>query len=1284
MLFLLILHSNFYSDPYRIIDNNKSLISLEFNMEADSIHLLNQKYEFKGFISIPYKSFLLPAYNLSIISPSLDKNDFIVQLIPLDSMEMSIDSFPFAEKLEKKEGKAIWVRDEISSFSKDGLFTVSDPFEFRDYPLARILVLPWDYNEDNRKVKIYNKFFLKVFYKKNIENPVSFSDNFDSYLDFLALNYRQLIGQKIPQKRNLRKVERQFSDEAKFFKFNISDRGIFHINHGDILRIMDENDYRLEDFHIFYGGGKPLDDFMKLEEIDWFKEIPAKRIDKNGNGYWNETDTMLFYCEALFRYDYYPELTPVSSIFDGENVYWLVYDPSFSGKELTIVETGNSQISHSSEIGLEHLYFEENNFIDNPENGGVNWYWNELNSSEGSVFSLKENLPSPSKEDSITLSFNFVGSVPMTGIRIHITVNGNSVYENNSLYINKTKNLINAKITNEYFKQGLNDISIHFNNIVRGSIYFDYLLLQYMKELTGEKQNFFFINESSTEISIKNCENDVFLLNVTDDYSVYQIQPDREENSISFTNNADDQAYYLFYKSDVKKIPSFTEYQWNDLRNVNNGALYVMITPQSLKEQADRLAEYYRNRDGIDVKVVLLDWIYNEFGFGLTDFRAIRNFLYYALHFWEGSSENLEYVLFFGKGDWDYMRKYNLNNSMLFPVYETNILDIDGFIVSDDYFAYFPDENGIVNRSFPELSIGRFSVNNYNEAKILVDKTILFQERKNNDYWRQKIIITADDEYNPEYKDKIEDMHVNNTEKYIIPSVPDYYINKKIYLMSYKMEEKHLAREDLLKEFKDGTIFYNYIGHGSILRLAHESIIHVNDLDEIQNVGKSFFFYASACAVGRNDLIEGQSLGEKITLLNNRGAVGTIAATRSSNANYNEILHGAFVRNALYGGLPVGVALRMAKLNVLNSGYVRNNEKYNLLGDPYLSLSNRKYSVLFSNKKDTLYAGTSYQFYGEVKKLYSNLDEPSQESIQVQLFDSPLEEVHYFNEGRIVVKYNVPGQTLYRGTVSIDDNIIENGFTVPFDVKKDNENGSVLMFSPGLNEIFGAKKGLNILFSDTVEKDSSAPDIRLFFDSEEAGEETIVYPGSVLRAELSDENGINITGVLGHQILLELDNDPLQRYDLTEYFYYDKNSYTDGYLEWKLQDLEVGNHSLRLRCFDNHNNQGEKKVNLFVKKEKKVVLKEIFNYPNPFQEATQFVFFTSSSGKFMIEVFVLTGRRIMKLEGVAASGQNIIPWDGTDWMGDRLSNGTYFYKVTLHDSESGKKATKMGKMVKLN
>jgi hypothetical protein len=75
--------------------------------------------------------------------------------------------------------------------------------------------------------------------------------------------------------------------------------------------------------------------------------------------------------------------------------------------------------------------------------------------------------------------------------------------------------------------------------------------------------------------------------------------------------------------------------------------------------------------------------------------------------------------------------------------------------------------------------------------------------------------------------------------------------------------------------------------------------------------------------------------------------------------------------------------------------------------------------------------------------------------------------------------------------------------------------------------------------------------------------------------------------------------------------------------------------------------------------------KVIYNYPNPFLEATTILFKVSASNHVNIKIYDLLGREVITLvDGLYGAGEQEVIWNGKNSDGIRLSSGIYFYMYT--------------------
>src|SRR5690606_28912458 len=92
--------------------------------------------------------------------------------------------------------------------------------------------------------------------------------------------------------------------------------------------------------------------------------------------------------------------------------------------------------------------------------------------------------------------------------------------------------------------------------------------------------------------------------------------------------------YYCVADDYFLNVDSIRQSNTSDLRNITNGADYIIITHKDFIPAAERLANFRANDiKGISnprIKVVEVTEVYNEFSYGLMDPKALNSFVKYA------------------------------------------------------------------------------------------------------------------------------------------------------------------------------------------------------------------------------------------------------------------------------------------------------------------------------------------------------------------------------------------------------------------------------------------------------------------------------------------------------------------------------------------------------------------------------------------------------------------------------------------------------------------------------
>jgi hypothetical protein len=693
------------------------------------------------------------------------------------------------------------------------------------------------------------------------------------------------------------------------------------------------------------------------------------------------------------------------------------------------------------------------------------------------------------------------------------------------------------------------------------------------------------------------------------------------------------------------------------------------------------------------VKALDVQTIYDNFSCGRKDPIAIRNYMKFLYDsFDEGGEPVLKYVLLIGNGTYDSKDILGRGNDLV-PLYMNRDYLLERSAVEDDDF-YVKLDDGYDR--YIDVAIGRLCVLNASEANGWAQRIVTYSGDVDLGAWRNKVILVADDEFGATYDNEFYFMNdaedLCDDDRGQFPRFIDF---KKVYLHHYPLvgSVKPAARRDLLDSWSAGALIVNYAGHGSAYQMADEYVMLDSDIYTLTNGTRRPIVLSFSCTTGNLESPYRRSLSQIMCTYDGGGAIATMSAVDPTypapNTMLNREVFGAlFTSRDSTGTEPIGYALQLAKTKLIS---ITNNSKYVLLGDPAMSLALPAYTVEHEIEPiDTLYTGIGYTVSGSVRvggQVFTSFN--GTVDLIVQEAEEHIDKIVLKERisadttriDSIRVQYNLPGDDFFRGRGDVVGGRFTMNFFVPLTCRagSDARVRSYVM-GPAIDGI-GACDTLVLVPNDTIPTNGGPPDIELYF----ANQATRVKAGARLVAKIEDEDGIAILGKEPeNSIFLEFDSGGLPIF-VTEYFSYEHGSSTRGMVEYPLHSgFSPGPHTVVLKAFDNLGASSTDTLRFEIIEEGIYTISDVFNFPNPFREGTNFVFQLSNPADVNLQVYNVSGVRIWERRMFGEEGFNNVYWDGRDMAGDRPANGTYLYflEVEFRDSFHRKESVK-GKMVLL-
>ena len=366
----------------------------------------------------------------------------------------------------------------------------------------------------------------------------------------------------------------------------------------------------------------------------------------------------------------------------------------------------------------------------------------------------------------------------------------------------------------------------------------------------------------------------------------------------------------------------------SELRRRKNQADYLVITASDMRDAAQRLADY-RAAQGWRTLVVDVEDIYDQFNWGIPNADAIWSFLRYASRHWKAGPR---YVVLAGEGSLDYKNYLGHGDSvvptLLAPTPE-------GLFVSDNLFV---DVEG--NDAIPEMAVGRLPVITAEELDQVVDKLIAYEASgadPDGIDWTRSVVVAADE---PDLGGEF-----TVTSEAIADIFPAEYAVDRIHVDEVAPviagSDCTSHEECMIDALNLGRAFVNFAGHSNHTTVGNTNLIAVDDLELLQNGDRLPVLTVLTCLAAQFGWPGQESIGERLVILPDRGAVAVWGPSGLSVNNRATVLGKAFYRATfpedpqIPGELLLGEAILSAQRAYAAEGqdlYLL--DIYNLLGDP--------------------------------------------------------------------------------------------------------------------------------------------------------------------------------------------------------------------------------------------------------------------------------------------------------------------------------------------------------------
>jgi hypothetical protein len=1083
--------------------------------------------------------------------------------------------------------------------------------------------------------------------------------------------------------------------QGDWYKIGVDTTGVFRMGHSDLVALGMENTIDAGKIKLFGYGKGMLPEAVSGPRPDDLPEIPLKVVDR-GDGTIDPGDYILFYTEAPDEWAfnagterYYHH----RHIYADTNYYFLTTGET-PGKRIEQAEAlpGEPTFTTSSYDYLLHHEKDMRSLI----NSGRRML--------GEVFDLDDvrrfTFNIPDRVSSAPASFH-ARLVAKSTSSSSFTINAGSAFENIAMPSVSTS--YNSKYAQEQLRSFSFDpqgdelaVKITYNKANASSIgWLDYFSINMRRKIVLQEGQLLFRDKNSigqeiVEYELQSGEGTAEVWDVTNLYEIEGMPLQTQQGKYRFKAASEELREFVAYDGShfltpvpLGKVPN------QNLHGMSNTVDYVIIIPDKFSNEASRLASFHRSNSDLEVKVVKLDAIYNEFSSGMQDISAIRDFLK-LLYDSSEDGQGLQYVLLFGDGSFDH-KDIIEDNTNIVPTYQTpNSLHPVTSYTSDDFFGYLDDGEGDMANDMLDIGIGRLPVATLEEAKVAVDKIIHYgtADEAVMKPWRNVITFVADDGDGNSHLNQADNLAAFVSQNYL-----EYNI-EKIYFDAYRQvttpggKRYPAVTENINTRVESGALFVNYTGHGGETGWAHERVLGIPDIQNWSNYNRLPVFVTATCEFSRFDDPERVSAGELVFKHPNGGSIALFTTTRATYGNPNFSLNKSFYRHALRsmnGKIPrMGDLIRLSKED---NGSSDNNRKFVLLGDPALKIAypEKQARVTHINDSDiemggdTLKALSNATIVGEIIDNNGSVASDFNGIVYPTIYDKSVTVTTLGNDqGSYPTDFELQKSVLYKGKADVVEGRFEFSFIVPKDIDYKLGTGKISLYAAGENtDAHGHYNDVMVGgFYEAVAEDVQGPDINLYINDPGFEEGGLTGPNPVLYATISDASGINTVGNgIGHDLVAYIDNTEDVKV-LNDYYEADLNTYKSGSVVFPFFNVPEGDHTLHIKAWDVFNNSSKTTLSFKVVDKDKLKIQRLKNYPNPVTDHTRFVFEHNQKNQHLtieLEIFDMNGNRVYyaKQEETSGNANKIEPilWHGENASGRLMKKGVYIYtlKVTAGD-----------------
>ena len=478
---------------------------------------------------------------------------------------------------------------------------------------------------------------------------------------------------------------------GSWYKFATSSNGVHMLSYDDLLNAgITPSSIDPRTIRIHGNGGGMLPEANIDPRVDDLQELSIQVVGEE-DGLFNEGDYILFYGESQNVWHYNPEnglFKHQKNIYADYAYYFLTFG-GVNGKRLTQEASTAQPATHTINRFNDYASYEKDDI--NLIKSGRQWFdveYFDVTTTRNYPFAF------PNLDQSSLVYISTYVAARSTGgsSTFNVSVNSQSLC---NISIPKVSGNFLATYAREkveecsvYISSSSIDVKLTYNKPNISAVgYLNYLEVNVMRNLamSGGQMSFRSIESAGSgqisEFHLSTQGQSVTIWDVTNPDHVKNIQSSVNGNTSSFRVPTDTLREFIGFDGSSYMKPEYIGSVANqDLHGVGNYD-YVIVSYPAFVSQAERLAQFHRDKNGMDVLITTPQKIFNEFSSGAQDLSAIRDFIR-MMYDRAPAGDEIKYLLLFGDASYDYKNRLE-NNTNFVLSYESPRITRSGRFLCD-------------------------------------------------------------------------------------------------------------------------------------------------------------------------------------------------------------------------------------------------------------------------------------------------------------------------------------------------------------------------------------------------------------------------------------------------------------------------------------------------------------------------------------------------------------------------------------------------------------------------